>query len=234
MSMPQKSETTVLILALLITVGLVGGGVWWFMKHSGLDIGGLANNQSQPLGQSKVESFSSVQNVPSGVFNYGGSTSWVSIRKTVDPVIENVWPQFRLRYTDPDRSAPSSQTGIQMLLDNQLSFSQSSVPIPNEAYEQARQRGFSLQEIPVAIDGVAIAVNPSLNIKGLTVAQFNDIYAGKITNWNQVGGPNLKIIPYGKKDRDSGSHIVFMPTTTEALRQVAVNPGGFITPLRPW
>ncbi len=226
MSMPQKSETTVLILALLITVGLVGGGVWWFMKHSGLDIGGLANNQSQPLGQSKVESFSSVQNVPSGVFNYGGSTSWVSIRKTVDPVIENVWPQFRLRYTDPDRSAPSSQTGIQMLLDNQLSFSQSSVPIPNEAYEQARQRGFSLQEIPVAIDGVAIAVNPSLNIKGLTVAQFNDIYAGKITNWNQVGGPNLKIIPYGKKDRDSGSHIVFMPTTTEALRQVAVNPGG--------
>ncbi|GAB1538897.1 PstS family phosphate ABC transporter substrate-binding protein [Scytonema sp. NUACC21] len=224
--MPQKNETTVLVLSLLITLGLVGGGVWWFIKHSGVDLGGLANNPSQQLGQYNVESFSSVQNVPSGVFNYGGSTSWVSIRKTVDPVIQTVWPQFRLRYIDPDRGTPSSQTGIRMLLDNQLSFSQSSVPIPDEVYQQAQQRGFSLKEIPVAIDGVAIAVNPSLNLKGLTVAQFNDIYAGKITNWRQVGGPDLKIIPYGKKDRDSGSSIVFMPTTTEALRQVADNPGG--------
>lgn len=224
--MSQKNETTVLVLALLITLGLVGGGVWWLIKRTGVDLGGLVNNQSQPLGQSHVESFSSVQNVPSGVFNYGGSTTWVSIRKAVDPVIQTVWPQFRLRYTDPERGAPSSETGIRMLLDNQLSFSQTSVAIAQSAYQEARQRGFPLKEIPVAIDGIAIAVNPSLNIKGLTVAQFNDIYAGKITNWRQVGGPDLKITPYGKKDRDSGAAVVFMATTTEALRQVAANPGG--------
>ncbi len=224
--MSQKNETTVLVLALLITLGLVGGGVWWLMKRSGVDLGGLVNNKSQPLGQLNVKNFSSVQNVPSGVFNYGGSTTWVSIRKAVDPAIQSVWPQFRLRYVDPDRAAPSSQTGIRMLLDNQLSFAQSSVAIADEAYQQAQQRGFSLQEIPVAIDGIAIAVNPSLNVKGLTVGQFNDIYAGKITNWSQVGGPNLKITPYGKKDRDSGAYIEFMPTTTQALRQVAANPGG--------
>lgn len=224
--MSQKNETTVLVLALLIALGLVGGGVWWFTKRSGVDLGGLLNNQFQPVGLSNVENLAQVQNVPSGVFNYGGSTTWVSIRKEVDPAIQTVWPQFHLRYTDPDNGAPSSETGIRMLLDNQLSFSQSSVPIADEAYQQARQRGITLKEIPVAIDGVAIAVNPSLNIPGLSVAQFKDIYAGKITNWSQVGGPDLKITPYGKKDRDSGASVEFMPTTTQALRQVAVNPGG--------
>ncbi|ARV61487.1 phosphate ABC transporter substrate-binding protein [Nostocales cyanobacterium HT-58-2] len=223
--MSQKNETTVLVLALLITLGLVGGGVWWLIKRSGGNLGTLVNN-TPSQGQSNLKSFSQVQNVPSGVFNYGGSTTWVSIRNALDPAIQNALPQFRLRYVDPDRGAPSSQTGIRMLLDNQLSFAQTSVPIADEAYQQARQRGFTLNEIPVAIDGIAIAVNPSLNIKGLTVNQFNDIYAGKITNWSQVGGPNLKITPYGKKDRDSGAYIQFMATTTEALRQVAANPGG--------
>lgn len=224
--MSQKNETTVLVLAVLLTVGLVGGGIWWLIKRSGVDLGSLVSNQSQPLEQSNVKSFSSVQNVPSGVFNYGGSTTWVSIRKEVDPVIQTVWPRFHLRYTDPNSGAPSSQTGVRMLLDNQLSFSQTSVPIADEAYQQAQARGFSLKEIPVAIDGIAIAVNPNLNIKGLTVAQFNDIYAGKITNWNQVNGPNLKIIPYGKKDRDKGAAVELVATTTEALRLVASNPGG--------
>jgi len=224
--MSQKNETAVLVLAVLLTLGLVGGGVWWLIKRSGFDMGGLVSNQSQPLDLSNVKSFSQVQNVPSGVFNYGGSTTWVSIRKEVDPAIQTVWPEFRLRYIDPDRGAPSSQAGIRMLLDNQLSFSQTSVPIADEAYQEARQRGFSLKEIPVAIDGIAIAVNPSLNIKGLTVEQFQDIYAGKITNWSQVGGPDLKIKPYGKKDRDKSAAVEFIPTTTEALRQVAANPEG--------
>jgi phosphate transport system substrate-binding protein len=224
--MTQKNETTVLVLALFVTLGLVGGSIWWLIQRYGVDLGGLVKTRSQSLEQSNVTNFSQVQNVPSGVFNYGGSTSWASIRKEVDPVIETVWPQFRLRYTDPNRGAPSSVAGIQMLLENQLSFSQTSVPIEEKAYQQARQRGFSLKEIPVAIDGVAIAVNPNLNIKGLTVDQFQDIYAGKITNWSQVGGPNLKIKPYGKKDRDSGAAVEFIPTTTEALRQVATNLGG--------
>jgi len=37
-------------------------------------------------------------------------------------------------------------------------------------------------------DGVAIVVHPDNPIKGLTSAQIRDIYAGRITNWEQVGG----------------------------------------------
>jgi len=225
--MSQKNETTVLVLALLITMGLVGAGVWWFTRKPGFNVGRIGQNQSERSQPSKrAENFSQVQDVPTGLFSYGGSTVWVTVRKEVDPAIQTVWPQFQLRYTAPNSGAPSSEIGIQMLLNNQLDFAQSSVPLTDENYQKAQQRGLKLKEIPVALDAIAVVVNPSLNIPGLTVDQFNDIYAGKITNWNQVGGPNLKIKPYGKPDRDSNPVVELVSTTTEALRKVAADPGG--------
>ena len=79
---------------------------------------------------------------------------------------------------------------------------------------------------PVAIDGLAVVVHPSLNIPGLTVTQFEDIFAGKISNWQEVGGPNLKIQPYGKVGRDKGNYFKLTATTTEAIRKVATDPAG--------
>jgi phosphate transport system substrate-binding protein len=129
-----------------------------------------------------------------------------------------------------------------MLLDNQLAFSQSSRAIKPEENEQAKQLGFTLKAIPVAIDGIAIAVNPSLKISGLTVTQLKDIYTGKITNWEQLGGPKLPITPYSRRLEDGGTveffeenvlteekfgdDVQFIPTTTQALQQLAKNPGG--------
>lgn len=221
--MSQKNETTVLVLALLITAGLVGIGFWLLAPKSGVDTSNSSNNQSA---QSTGETFAQVQGVPSGLFNYGGSSTWASIRKEVDADIQTVWPKFQLRYTNPRKGAPSSETGIRMLLENQLDFAQSSVPIADKYYQQAQQRGISLKEIPIAIDGLAVVVHPSLNIPGLTVDQVDKIYEGKITNWNQVGGPNLKIKPYSKAEQKADSHVQYASTTTEALRGVATNPGG--------
>ena len=39
--MAQKNETATLILALLLTGGIIGGGVWWFTRQSGVDLGDL-------------------------------------------------------------------------------------------------------------------------------------------------------------------------------------------------
>jgi phosphate transport system substrate-binding protein len=241
--MSQKNETTILVLALLVTISLVGASVWWLTRKSGVDLGGVSPSQTnQPNQSSTVESFAKVQNVPSGLFNYGGSTTWAPIRKEVDPVIQTVWTQFQLRYTQPTSDAPGSGTGIKMLLNNQLAFSQSSRSITNEEYQQASQRGLTLKEIPIAIDGIAVAVNPNLNIKGLTIAQLKDIYTGKLTNWNQVNGPNLPITAYSRRKEDGGTieffvenilggakfgtNVKFIPTTTQALRELANNLGG--------
>lgn len=239
--MSQKNETTVLVLALLITLGLVSGVYWWLTRSFDISNGYISNNQSQSNLQSGDKNFDSVREVPSGLFSYGGSSTWAPIRKEVDSQIKTALPKYQLRYTNPIIGAPGSGTGIKMLLKNQLDFSQSSRAIKDKEYQKAQQRGFKLEEIPVAIDGIAIAVNPNLNVPGLTLAQLKEIYSGKITNWQQVGGKNLPIIPYSKiseggtveffvnnilEKEEFGTNVQKISTTTEALRKVAQNPGG--------
>ncbi|WP_445638569.1 PstS family phosphate ABC transporter substrate-binding protein [Nostoc sp. DSM 114161] len=179
---------------------------------------------------------------PEGTWFYGGSTSWAPIRQHIDPEITTAHPKFELRYTDAINATPGSGTGIRMLLEGQLTFSQSSRPIADREYQQAQQRGFSLKQIPVALEGLAIAVHPSLQIPGLTLTQIKDIYTGKITNWKQIGGPNLKITAYSRHFEDGGtveffvnnilsgekfgSNIVYLYDTTDALRKLASDRGG--------
>lgn len=241
--MSQKNETTVLVLALLITAALIGGGFWWFTNKSGFNLGGSSKPSStNSTSQTPVESFAKVQNVPSGLFNYGGSTSWAPIRGDADQAIQVARPEFKLRYVNPTGVPPSSDAGIKMLLDGQLTFAQSSRPLLESEYNGAKQRGFNLQQIPVAIDGLAVAVNPNLNIPGLTLDQLKSIYTGTTTNWKQLGGPNLPIKPYSRPNNSGGTvelfvedilggqgfgaNVEFVPTTTQALQKLAGSPGG--------
>jgi phosphate transport system substrate-binding protein len=46
---------------------------------------------------------------------------------------------------------------------------------------------------PVALDGVVIIVHPDLGVDNLTGDQLRGILSGSITNWAEVGGPNLAI-----------------------------------------
>ena len=222
-------------------MSLVSGVYWWLARSYGIRLGSSTNNQSQANLQSGEETFKSVKDIPSGLFSYGGSTTWAPIRKEADAAIKTALPKFQLRYTNPTTGAPGSGTGIKMLLTNQLAFSQSSRSVKDKEYQQAQQRGFKLEEIPVAIDGIAIAVNPNLNIPGLTLTQLRDIYTGKITNWQEVGGENKKIVPFSKMSEGGtveffvnnilqkekfGQNVEKISNTTEALRKVAQNKGG--------
>lgn len=248
--MSSKNETPTLILSFLLTVGLVGAGISWLiqqnpnlfrMLNQGLGGTGDPSLTVSPSPRTNGR-FSDIQSLPSGLFNYGGSTTWAPIRRDVDPVLQSAHPSFRLRYTDAIGATPGSGTGIRMLLNGELALSQSSRPIDDREYQQAQQRGFSLKQVPVALEGLAIAVHPGLNLPGLNLEQLKAIYTGAITNWSQVGGPNLTIIPYSRRLADGGTVEFFVsnvlnkenlgPTveyvysTTDALRKLADNPGG--------
>jgi phosphate transport system substrate-binding protein len=243
--MSQKNETLSLFLAVVMTIGLIFGGLWFLMERWA-QLSGTApktsgsSNTANPINQ--LLNRCNVANLPQGTFNYGGSTTWAPIRKEADSVLQSLCPQFTLRYTQPPSGQPGSGTGIRMLIDDQLAFSQSSRSVKAEENTEAKQKEFSLKEIPVAIDGIAIAVNYNLNIPGVTVAQLKDIYTGKVTNWQQVGGPNLPITIYSRSKEaggtveffienvlnkeNFGTNVSYVGTTTEAVRKVAMNPGG--------
>lgn len=184
-----------------------------------------------------------IPNIPQGTFNYGGSTTFAPLRSdSVISSLNQAYPDFKLRYTEPIGGKPGSGSGIKMLLDGQLSFSQSSRPVKDNEFAQAQQRGFKLDQVPVAIDGIAFYVNPGLSIPGLTLSQMRDIFIGKIKNWQEVGGPNLKITPFSRNAKAGGTVEFFIEEvlekqafaasvkevrdTTQSIREVAKTPGG--------
>ena len=232
--MPRKKETLPLLLYLIATISLMLVGSSFIIFIISSEITSTSPNSVTSC---------NVPNLPQGIFSYGGSTTWATLRKDVDSVLEEICPQFDLRYTEPPFDKSSSGTGIKMLIDNQLAFTQSSRSIKQEENSQAEQKGLRLKEITVAIDGIAIAVNHNLNIPGLTTAQIKDIYTGKITNWQKLGGANLPIIPLSRSQEAGGgivdffieyvlnkdkfgNNVRYISTTTEALRKIANTPGG--------
>ena len=76
------------------------------------------------------------------------------------------------------------------------------------APSDAEVEQYGLNLFKWAIDGVGVAVNPGNPVKSLTKAQLKDIYSGKITNWEVLGGKNDPITVY-TRDESSGTRAVF-------------------------
>jgi len=66
----------------------------------------------------------------------------------------------------------------------------------------------SLQVFTIAFDGIAIATNPDLSLPSLTVDQVKQIFAGAITNYSDVGGPDGEIIVVSREE-GSGTRAAF-------------------------
>ena len=75
-----------------------------------------------------------------------------------------------------------------------------------------------LKPVAIAVDGIAIIVNPNNPVNALTMNQTRDIFTGNITNWNQVGGPNAKI---NVINREEGSG------TRDGIQTIVLKGGNF-------
>lgn len=189
---------------------------------------------------------SDVPNVPQGIFNYGGSTTFAPLRSpAILSQFRQVFPQYQLRYTEPPTGKPGSGTGIAMLMDGQLSIAQASRGPKDEEFATAKSRGFALDAVPVAIDGIAFFVSPALmnqGVKGLSLNQVRDIFTGKVLNWREVGGPDLKVTPISRdlssggtvdffvenvlENQSLGTNVKISRDATDSIRQVSAAPGG--------
>ena len=68
----------------------------------------------------------------------------------------------------------------------------------------AREKGVAYQTKPLAWDALVFIVNPANRVRSLSREEIRDIYAGRITNWGEVGGAAQEIHPY-MRNADSGS-----------------------------
>jgi phosphate transport system substrate-binding protein len=88
---------------------------------------------------------------------------------------------FQLRYREPLFGDPSDWNGVEMLLNNQLSFSQNSRPLTDSEYNTAKFEALNFRKFQLALM-LLFFCHPGLNIPGLSVEQLQGIYLGKFTN----------------------------------------------------
>lgn len=102
-----------------------------------------------------------------------------------------------------------SGTGISALTAGVTDIAQSSREMKEKEIQTAKTKGVTAYQIHTANDGIALIVNSQNPVNRLTLQQLSAIFSGKITNWQEVGGQNRKIVALSR-ERNSGTHIFFL------------------------
>ena len=102
-----------------------------------------------------------------------------------------------------------SGTGISALINGSTDIAEASRPMkPAEKAMVKEKHGKEVEEIAVALDGLAIYVHQSNTLKTITLAQARAIYLGQMTKWEELGVKQTQIITYGREN-NSGTYAYF-------------------------
>jgi len=101
-----------------------------------------------------------------------------------------------------------SGTGLSSLISGTCDIAMSSRNIKDKEIALAKQKGINPYEIKVALDGLAVVVNPANPVSKLTLGQLAGIFTGKTSNWKEVGGKDQKIVILSR-EVNSGTHVYF-------------------------
>jgi len=101
-----------------------------------------------------------------------------------------------------------SGDGAAALVEGRCEIATMSRFMKQEEYKKMVDAGKMPVPFTICMDGVCLIVHPSNPVKELTKEQVKKIYTGKITNWKEVGGPDLPIVVISR-DTSSGTYEVF-------------------------
>ena len=79
---------------------------------------------------------------------------------------------------------------------------------PDYVKEEIAQAGTQLDQKAIGRDALVFIVNEDNPVQSLTLDQLRDIYAGRITNWKELGGDDAPIVAF-QRGEDSGSQTLF-------------------------
>ena len=125
-----------------------------------------------------------------------------------------------------------SGSGIQAVSEGRCDIGLSSRALKDD------EKASGLKETIVALDGIAIIVNPQNPVKDLSLEQIAKIYTGEITNWKDVGGEDAEIVLIGReagsgtrdgfesitKTKDACQYRQELTSTGDVINTVSQNP----------
>ena len=127
----------------------------------------------------------------SGSITLAGSTSMEKFANALAETFMEKYPNVTVQ-----AEFTGSSAGIESVLAGQCDVGDSSRALKDD--EKAK----GAVENIVAIDGIAVVVDPSNAVDGLSKDDLTGIYDGSITNWKDVGGSDMPIVVVG---REAGS-----------------------------
>lgn len=65
------------------------------------------------------------------------------------------------------------------------------------------EKSLGLRHTALSNDAIIVAVHPGCGVRGLSTEQVRDIYAGRYTNWRQLGGNNVPIVVLDRNEDES-------------------------------
>ena len=134
---------------------------------------------------------SNTETTLSGTVSTDGSTS-------MEKVINSLGESFMAMNKDVKftYNPTGSGSGIQAVSEGRCDIGLSSRALKDD------EKASGLVETVVALDGIAIVVNPENPVSDLDIDTIAKVYTGEITNWKDVGGNDAEIVLIG---REAGS-----------------------------
>ena len=163
---------------------------------------------------------SNTETTLSGTVSTDGSTS-------MEKVINSLGESFMAMNKDVKftYNPTGSGSGIQAVSEGRCDIGLSSRALKDD------EKASGLVETVVALDGIAIVVNPENPVSDLDIDTIAKIYTGEITNWKDVGGNDAEIVLIGR-EAGSGTRDGFesITGTKDACqyRQELTSTGGVI------
>jgi len=135
----------------------------------------------------------------SGQIQIAGST-------TVQPLAEVLAEAFMADNTDVtiEVQGGGSSVGVTSAGEGTVAIGNASRNVKESEFEEFPD----LQVYTIAFDGIAIVSNPDLELPSLTIDQVKAIFAGEITNYSEVGGPDAEIVVVSREE-GSGTRAAF-------------------------
>jgi phosphate transport system substrate-binding protein len=132
-----------------------------------------------------------------------------------------------------------SGDGIAALLHGLVDVGMASRDLSKRERDYALSKGIEITQFPLALDGIAIVVNRTNPVAGLSLVQVQSVFAGKVRNWRELGGEDREIRLFGRS-AGSGTATLFaervvgetpqaesvenLPTNEAIVAQVAAQP----------
>ena len=194
---------------------------------AGCGSSGTAGSTSTPSASSEPSSSVSTDAAGTGSVATDGSTS---MEKVIGALGEAFMEQNKgVTFT---YNPTGSGSGITAVGEGRCDIGLSSRALKDD------EKASGLKETVLALDGIAVIVNPANPVSDLDVETIAKIYTGEITNWKEVGGNDAEIVLIGREagsgtrdgfesitdTKDSCKYRQELTSTGDVITTVSTNP----------